>query len=969
MEGARRASQPPRLGGDLWQRRPDASLQARHDLALALGHMVSWEYRNGQVSWSAPVETVIRRGPGTPWFRVTSAARSGDELPRRDSGYTADLGEALLAPVLEVVRQGAPWETYEVTQKIEGPEGELHQVTVAAVPLPDPEGPCCAGVVAAAAQSSEVEQALHDLIDRYRQLIELSPDAIIVHQDGYIVYGNPSALRLVRLERWEDAWDRKITDFLHPDSTEETLARIAELRQPGDVSPASEAVIVAADGTTTVVEATSVLTSWQGRPAYQVILRDISERRRAEAALRYQASLVTHVSDAIIGIDAQGRIESWNPAAEATYGWTAEEAIGQPVTSLLTGGRDRGTMLEGGERIHLRKDGHLIETRVSLSPLLDDLGRPAGWVAVCTEVTEARRAEAARRAAEERYAAVVAALEEGILVVDGNGALTASNHAAQRILGSRLETGHGDSLFAGGQVATHEDGSPFAPSEFPIAATLRTGQPQTQVVMGVVDDDGRRQWLSISSRLLTDSTRLGAHTVMCSFSDITDRKAAEAQLNWQASHDHLTGLANRAHFVKTLERSLALARHQRSRLAVLYIDLDRFKMVNDSLGHNSGDEVLIATARRLESAVRSGDLVSRVAGDEFAVLCRDLSSLDAAVKLAEALNQIVSQPLTVSTQREVVVTASIGVAFSEGGRGEAQELVQDADVAMFRAKEKGRGRVEVFDEVLRRRARARLEVHEDLRQAIARDGLSVHYQPLATVEGNRIVGMEALVRWEHPTRGLLPPAEFIPLAEETDLILSLGGWVLGEACATMAAWRKGTPGAQNAYIAVNLSARQLADPDLAAAIRAALDSSGLPPKALVLEVTESTLMADAASASAVLAEIRAMGVRLAIDDFGTGYSSLAHLKRFSVDFLKIDRSFIDGLGTDDDDAAIVAAIVELGHTLDLSIVAEGVETQVQLEEVRRLGCDLFQGYLLARPVPPEEVRFAGPSEGPKLVRV
>ncbi len=923
--------------------------------------MASWEYDRSSdtVHWSSSVERVLGYPEGTTGFRLyPSPPRTDEPAEGGTATEVDDLGAALVAPILSVVRAGAPWDNYSLSLSVEGPQGAHHEVAVRAVPLHTKTTSGCVGVVADVTERYDVERALQDLIERYRLLVDLSPDGIIVHQDGRLVYGNAAALRMVRLESTEQGYGDPITDYLHPDYLEDTLARIAELTEPGAVSEHGEALIVANDGTTTLVEATSVRTRWEGKPAYQVIMRDISERKRAEAALRYQASLVTHVSDAIIGIDSDGRIESWNPAAEAIYGWREDEVVGKSVSDVLAAGRSAGAaVLESGERLHVRKDGELIETRVSLSPLLDDIGQPSGWVAVCTEITEARRAEAARRAAEERYAAVVAALEEGIVVVDSNGRVSAANHAAQRILGARLESGKGDDIFAGGHLATREDGAPFLPGECPIAATLATGTPQANVVMGVVTDEGHRQWLSVSSRLLSDNTRPDAHTVVCSFSDITDRKAAEAQLNWQANHDPLTGLANRTYFIGTLERALAASRHQQSSLAVLFIDLDRFKLVNDSLGHSTGDEVLVAVARRLEAAVRVGDVVSRLAGDEFAVLCRNVPTVEAAVKLADALSQILAEPLAVTAKRDVVVTASVGVAFVEGGTREAQELLQDADVAMFRAKEKGRARVEVFDEVLRRRAMARLEIHEDLRHAIAAGDLSVHYQPLASVSDDRVVGVEALVRWQHPTRGLLPPSEFVPLAEETELIVSLGRWVLNEACLTMARWRREVPAAANAYVSVNLSARQLTDPDLAQSITNALHAANLAPEALVMEVTESTLMADAASAIAILADIRNMGVRLAIDDFGTGYSSLAHLKRFSVDFLKIDRSFIDGLGHDSDDDAIVAAVVELGHTLDLAIIAEGVETTRQLEQVRSLGCDLYQGYLLARPAPPNLVRF------------
>ncbi len=969
MESARRADQ---AGHGRWgvpsraiaaERDPLAydRLQARLDLATEVANVATWEHdpATDSITWSMPVERVFGHEPGTRLFRLITT-QPGSAEPG-DRSVVESVGDALVEPVLTALRAGAPWETYELSQTIQGPHAEYYNVLVRAIPIGPPGARRCVGVVANLTDSREAEQALRDLIDRYKVLVEFSPDAIIVHQDGLLVYGNPAAARMVSLEKIGEAFGKSIIDFLHPDCVDEVLSRLAGLDEPGAVSPSAEAVIVGLDGTTTIVEATSVRTTWEGKPAYQVIIRDITERRRAEAAMRYQASLVAHVSDAIIGINPSGRIESWNPAAQAIYGWEESEVVGRLVTEVLTAGRDSSTVLESGNRVHVRRDGRLMEAQVSLSPLMSDMGQPSGWVAVCTEVTEARRAEAGRRAAEERYAAVVSSLEEGIIVVDGTGALNAANHAAQRMLGERLETCASDDLFAGREVAIREDGLPFSAGGLPIAATLRTGQAQTNVVMGVLDENRRRKWLSVSSRLLSDSSG-HAHTVVCTFADITHRKQAEAQLRWQANHDHLTGLANRNQFVERFDQALAEARVQNSNVAVLLVDLDNFQLVNDSLGHELGNEVLTSTARRLETAVRGGDLVSRLEGDEFAVLCKNVAAVDSAVKLSEALSQVLAQPLTVSGDQEVSVTVSVGVVAVEGGNGHAQDVLQDAAVAMHRAKEKGRARVEVFDEILRHRSKARLEVREDLRRGISRDELRVYYQPLASVTEDRTVGMEALVRWEHPTRGLLPPSEFIPIAEETDLILALGTWVLREACTTMADWTEMMPGARDAYITVNLSARQLADPSLTATIEEALEKSGLPPEALVLEVTESTLMADAVNAGNVLSEIRRMGVRLAIDDFGTGYSSLAHLKQFAVDFLKIDRAFIDGLGRDGDDSAIVGAVVELGHTLDLTVVAEGVETPGQLAEVRRLGCDLYQGYLLARPGPGHHITFTGKSD-------
>jgi len=583
-------------------------------------------------------------------------------------------------------------------------------------------------------------------------------------------------------------------------------------------------------------------------------------------------------------------------------------------------------------------------------------------VVVCTELTDARQAEAGRRAAEERYEAVVASLSEGIILFDEAGKISAHNQAAASILGSRLTEANGHRLFTGSSIAISTEGFPLTPTMFPHVKTLATGESEDGVVIGVTDDHGRRQWLSMSSRLLSGASQADSPMVVCSFTDVTDRRAAEAQLHWLAYHDSLTGLGNRSFFNDELERELLMAMQSDANLAVLFIDLDRFKLVNDSFGHASGDELLLELARRFKTAARKGDVVSRFSGDEFVVLCPNVRDGAHAVELAEEYSRVIDAPFRLSTGRSVVVTCSVGVAFVERGRQSAQDILQQADTAMFKAKGKGRSRIEVFDESLRVNSVARLEIYDDLRHSIEHDELVVHYQPIASVSDGTIVALEALVRWNHPTRGLLGPMEFIPFAEETDLIFSLGRWVLREACTTMARWRNEVPGAQDAYIAVNLSVHQLSDVTLLDSIAAALADSGLPAEALVLEVTESLLMSETQETIDALSGIHAMGVGLAIDDFGTGESSLARLKRFPVKVLKIDKSFVDGLGILETDEAIVAAIVQLSKALGLVVLAEGVETPAQLERVAALGCDLYQGYLMSRPISADHVDFAKKAE-------
>ena len=653
-----------------------------------------------------------------------------------------------------------------------------------------------------------------------------------------------------------------------------------------------------------------------------------------------------------------GRIESWNEAAQGIYGWAEPEVLGHAIGAVVTANRtESASILERGQHTHHRKDGSNVDVLVSIDPIIDEDLQPSGWVVVCTELTDARQAEAGRRAAEARYEAVVASLSEGIILFDAAGVMTAHNEAAATILGGRLAVVAGTGMFTGTGFATTAEGQPLTEDRFPHIRTLASGESMDAVVIGVTDEAGRRQWLSVSARLLAGADGTDAPMVVCSFTDVTDRKAAEAQLHWLAYHDSLTGLGNRSFFNDELERELLRSMQHATNLAVLFVDLDRFKLVNDSFGHASGDELLLELARRFKAAARPGDVVSRFSGDEFVVLCPDVPDLAAAVALAEEYSQVTEESFILLSGRSVTVSCSVGVSFVLRGRQSAQDILQQADTAMFQAKNKGRARIEVFDESLRVNSVARLEIYDDLRHSIDHDELVVHYQPIASVGTGRIVAMEALVRWNHPTRGLLGPMEFIPFAEETDLIFSLGRWVLREACSTMARWRHELPGAEDAYITVNLSVHQLSDPNLLTIIGEALADAGLPAHALVLEVTESLLMSETAETVAALQGIHEMGVGLAIDDFGTGESSLARLKRFPVKVLKIDKSFVDGLGIHDTDEAIVSAIVNMSKAMELTVLAEGVETPSQLERVAALGCDLYQGYLMSRPVGADSVDF------------
>lgn len=434
--------------------------------------------------------------------------------------------------------------------------------------------------------------------------------------------------------------------------------------------------------------------------------------------------------------------------------------------------------------------------------------------------------------------------------------------------------------------------------------------------------------------------------------DITERKLNEEQLEYLATHDELTGLANRALFHDRLEQSLHYAHRSGRIVAVLLLDLDRFKIINDSLGHSFGDKLLSAVARRLDRVVRDTDTVARLGGDEFVLLLAEVAEADDVGLLASRILRDLAEPYRIEG-REVALGASLGISLYPRDSDDGATLIRNADIAMYRAKQEGGGMFSFFSPEMNQRAMETMEIESALRLALERNEFTLHYQPKVDLESGRISGCEALIRWNHPRRGVVAPADFIPLAEETGLIVPIGTWVLREACRQLRAWQAAGL-SMTTSVAVNLSARQFRREDLPRLVREILAETGLEPRLLELEMTESMVMADHARVLSVMEELVRIGVRLSLDDFGTGYSSFAHLSRFPINHLKIDRSFIRQIVVDPNSATIATSIIAMAHRMRLRSIAEGVETEAQLAYLRKQGCDEIQGYLISRPLPAEE---------------
>jgi len=673
---------------------------------------------------------------------------------------------------------------------------------------------------------------------------------------------------------------------------------------------------------------------------------EIVTRQQKELELHKFKSIIDSTDDAIISKSLTGIIESWNYGAEKLFGYAAQEALGCSIQMLIPTeylGEEseimarvsRGESVEQYEIVRRHREGRLIQVSITVSPILDDQGKVIGASQIFRDITKRKQAES-----DLRIAATAFETRESLMITDANHVIIRVNQAftddtgytAEEVLGqspSMLKSGRHDAEFY----------------KVMWALVRSTGKWQGEVWDKRKNGEIYPKWLTISSVKGPDGIithYVGSHT------DITEKKQSYELIWQQANFDKLTGLANRSMFHDRMNMEISRASRANSSIALLFIDLDNFKEVNDTLGHDVGDTLLQEAARRISACVRESDLVSRLGGDEFTVIIPELSGTGHIEELAQKLINQLSAPYYIGRET-AYVSGSIGISLYPDDAANSDTLMKSADQAMYAAKGLGRNCFSYFMPDMQLESQTRMQLNNDLRQALEQQEFVLHYQPQVNLETGRVTGVEALVRWQHPNNGLVPPGVFIPLAESNGLILPLGEWVMVTACRQLKQWQD--QGLKHIVMSINLSARQFRQASLLTDIPLLLEKTGLSPDSVEFEITESVAMDNSVENIQVLEALRAIGVELAIDDFGTGHSSLGYLKDFPITRLKLDRSFIINIETQPADAIIVSATIKLAHDLGLQVVAEGVEDEKQVEYLSRLNCDVIQGYYFSKPLP------------------
>ena len=868
--------------------------------------------------------------------------------------YKAVCGEPayrLLKQHFEEVLTGKPT-AYE--RSVKCPDGELRYIDVKLFPRVSARGRV-QGFYAAGIEITERKRA-DEARANLAAIVESSNDAIISRSlDGIITSWNAGAERMFGYTAAE-AIGRKVTFLLPPGASPRTRENNQVVLR-GEVTLAHEERRLAKDGRIVdVVISHSPLRNDAGEvTGASVIFHDRTAMKQAEAALRESEERFRAAFDqAAVGMALRSidpRNPRWlrvNQALCDMLGYSRDELLRLNAYDLtpaedLASAREYSTRLQGGEmrsyvreKRYVRKNGELMWVSLSLSVVQDADGRPSHVVSVIDDITQRKRAEEDLRLASE----AIAATAEGILITDAERRIVSVNRAFTRITGYEPHEviGATPEMLSSGR----QDGGLHSEIWEQLA---HSGHWQGEIWNRRKNGEAYAELMTISAVKSGDDSI--THYVGV-FNDISPLKEYEARLEYLAHHDALTGLPTRPLLRDRVEVAITHASREGTRLALLFVDLDRFKLINDSLGHEVGDQLLQAVSLRLKESLRESDTVSRHGGDEFLVLLPSLNSVQDAGRVAEKLIEEVALPHELD-RHEVIITGSIGIAvYPENGR-DLDMLLRNADAAMYAAKQAGRNRYQFYSESMNAQAADRLMLEHELRHALDRGELYAVYQPQVNLASGQVVGVEVLMRWQHPRLGTVPPSRFIPVAEESGQIVALGEWILREACRQRSDWRDRN--LMSAPVAVNVSAIQLRQANFVGTLQAILEETGLDPTCLELEVTETLLMQGTEAMVSKLHELHRMGVRLALDDFGTGYSSLSYLRQFPLDRMKIDQCFVRDLPDNDDAAVITEAIATLGRALGLRVIAEGVETEPQADFLRDTWCQDAQGYLYCKPLP------------------
>jgi diguanylate cyclase (GGDEF)-like protein/PAS domain S-box-containing protein len=841
--------------------------------------------------------------------------------------------------------------------------GTVFPVEISVSPLWLPEQVLYTGLVRDISQRKESEEALRKSEQRYRSIFEQAVEGIFqTTPDGQYLDASPALAKLYGYDSPEELMhsvtDISVQVYLNSHDRD-TFKRI--MAEKGEVR-GFEYQVIRRDGTPLwVSENCRAVRNAKGKILYyEGTVEDITERKRAESDLAEKSALLEatfeNITQAVAIFDSDLRLLVCNNL----YGRILDlpkrlQAVGAPLSLILRHMADRGDAVSIDDPDWRLAQGKEVQASKVERPMTDGTvvqvmaKRIAdGRVLVSyNDVTDLKRREAALRLSEERYALAAQGANDGLWDWDLKSNRVYYSPRWKSMLGCRDDEipPVPDSWFE----RVHHDDIDALHAAFD--AHLKGNASDVEMEYRIRHADGSYRWVLTRGVSVVDQKSSQPTRIAGSQTDITQRKRTEQQLLHDAFHDGLTGLPNRALFVDRLSQALTRYKRDSSRFfAVMFLDLDRFKYVNDSLGHSAGDSLIIAVAKRLDASRRASDTVARFGGDEFAILIEDMISADRVADIAERFRSAVGKPINLAGQ-EIYPTASIGIAFANVDYERPEDMLVDADLAMYHAKSVGRDRFESFQPEMRAHSATQLEMGADLRRAFERNEMVLFYQPIVDLRSGGLAGFEGLIRWRHPQRGLVPPGDFIPLAEETGLIIPLGWWVFEQASLKMEAWNRERPLSDKIFVSLNVSARQFKEEGLIDRIEAFLEKNAIQAESLKLEITESLLMDNPEVAAEWLDRLKALDLSLSIDDFGTGYSSLSYLHRFPFDTLKIDRSFVSTMQAKRENMEIVRAIVSLAQALNMKVVAEGVETQAELEILRGLGCDYAQGYYFSRPVP------------------